>query len=307
MITELWSKAGNISLSGVRCDLGSRPSSSTISCRGSSMEGTYVVDGVRACEQPILNRCACCDLNLETRALACWTTVVAMLVRIQPPALDTKLNGRALVHHMARGWRFESFSVRHGVGRLVGPFSTRSLPGAYRCDHVSALGERAGVMTRCGAGSIPAGGAYASVAEQSKAVPDRRQTCRRDFGKKTDGLGANPPAGTILTIVNLIAMNGGMSSKIVSDFIALGKMLSEANDAAGDLWSWLPSHKVAEKHHGDYAMEFCPAIQDVMREAAMYLGHLKYVEQPLSAEEQEWFNRCPCGESHAGFSGVEES
>ena len=79
--------------------------------------------------------------------------------------------------------------------------------------------------------------------------------------------------------------------------IQLGQQLEAANTAAHDLWTWLPSHKIAQKHHGDYATEHCPNNSDVMKEAAMYLGHLKHPEVPL-IEEQEWFTSCPCGENH---------
>lgn len=58
--------------------------------------------------------------------------------------------------------------------------------------------------------------------------------------------------------------------------IALGKQMSEEQDAAYNLWTWLPSHQVTEKHHGDYVDTFCPSVKDVMVEAAMYLGHIKY-------------------------------
>jgi hypothetical protein len=73
---------------------------------------------------------------------------------------------------------------------------------------------------------------------------------------------------------------------------------------AHDLWSWLPSRAVAEKYHGDNALEHCPSNRDVMTEASMYLGHLKHPDAALTPEEQEWFTRCPCGD---GDSHVESS
>lgn len=82
------------------------------------------------------------------------------------------------------------------------------------------------------------------------------------------------------------------------EFIKLGQQLDAENNAAHDLWTWLPSHKIAQKHHGDYASEYCPSNADVMKEAAMYLGHLRRPEVPLTPEEQEWFWRCPCDEDH---------
>jgi len=101
--------------------------------------------------------------------------------------------------------------------------------------------------------------------------------------------------------------------KIAEELIRLGQQLAAERDAASDLWSWLPSRKVADKHHGDYSSEHCPSTRDVMIEAAMYIAHLedsdedhkvgclahqKDAAEPLDEEEQEWFQRCPCGEDH---------
>ena len=83
--------------------------------------------------------------------------------------------------------------------------------------------------------------------------------------------------------------------------IALGAQLSDEKSSAHDLWTWLPSYKVAEKNHGDYASEFSPSVRDIMVEAAMYISTLKDPpgkEQTL--DEKEWFTRCPCGQEHVG-------
>ncbi len=85
--------------------------------------------------------------------------------------------------------------------------------------------------------------------------------------------------------------------------IDLGHRLAEDREAAHDLWSWLPSHKVAERHHGDYAGEFQPAEADVMREAAIYLSMLRSDDQEAwrarnKGEVEEWFESCPCGDVH---------
>jgi len=80
--------------------------------------------------------------------------------------------------------------------------------------------------------------------------------------------------------------------------IQLGRQLEAETNAAHDLWTWLPSHEVAQKHHGDYASEHQPSNADVIKEAAMYLGHLKHPDVALTPEEKEWFTSCPCGESH---------
>lgn len=74
----------------------------------------------------------------------------------------------------------------------------------------------------------------------------------------------------------------------------LAAQFDEEEDAASDLWSWLPSHKAAEACHGDYAHEFRPSISAIMIEAAMYLAFLTGYDK---SEEQKsgWFE-CPCGE-----------
>jgi len=82
------------------------------------------------------------------------------------------------------------------------------------------------------------------------------------------------------------------------DLIHFARQLSEEDDAASDLWSWLPSHAVAQKHHGDYASEHRPSNKDVMTEAALYLARLTRPGEPLTAEEKDWFETCPCDESH---------
>lgn len=83
----------------------------------------------------------------------------------------------------------------------------------------------------------------------------------------------------------------------LSDFARLGEEIADAENAASDLWTWLPSHEVTTKHHGDYASEFRPSTADVMKEAAMYFAHLKRTEVPPTTKEREWFTRCACGNS----------
>jgi len=92
-------------------------------------------------------------------------------------------------------------------------------------------------------------------------------------------------------------------SKIKLDLIQLGEELAEENNAAADLWSWLPSHAIAEKHHGDHADNYRPSNRDVMVEASMYLAHLRRPHVPLTPEEQKWFTRCPCAEDHVPHGG----
>lgn len=78
------------------------------------------------------------------------------------------------------------------------------------------------------------------------------------------------------------------------DLMALARTLEHENDAAADLWSWLPSAKAARACHGDYAFEHRPANADVMREAAAYLAFLNGYDKEED-RKAGWFE-CPCGE-----------
>ena len=87
--------------------------------------------------------------------------------------------------------------------------------------------------------------------------------------------------------------------KLGQELIDFGRQLAAEGDAAHDLWTWLPSYKVAQKHHGDQASEHRPSNRDVMVEAAMYLASVNgSPDAPMTSEEREWFERCPCGEDH---------
>ena len=79
--------------------------------------------------------------------------------------------------------------------------------------------------------------------------------------------------------------------------ISLGNELSEQQNRAFELWTWLPSHKAAKDAHGDYADEFTPSVSDVITEAAFYLSHgmNPTEEQKVQAGD---FYRCPCGDLH---------
>lgn len=84
-----------------------------------------------------------------------------------------------------------------------------------------------------------------------------------------------------------------------NDLIQLGEQLAAENNAAAQLWTWLPSHAVAVQHHGDYAAAPCPNNHDVMLEAALFLANVRRPDTTPTAEETEWFTSCPCGETHA--------
>lgn len=63
--------------------------------------------------------------------------------------------------------------------------------------------------------------------------------------------------------------------QIKNMLIALGRQLEDENNAANDLWSWLPSHQVATELWGDYAIEQMPQSDEVMNEAACMLAALR--------------------------------
>jgi hypothetical protein len=86
--------------------------------------------------------------------------------------------------------------------------------------------------------------------------------------------------------------------KLAQELIRFGEQLAAENAAAHDLWTWLPSYKVAQKYHGDYASEHCPSNRDVMHEAALCLANASRCNTNMTPEEEEWFTRCPCGEDH---------
>jgi hypothetical protein len=83
-------------------------------------------------------------------------------------------------------------------------------------------------------------------------------------------------------------------SKLRDEIRRLGHEFEQESAAAFELWTWLPSHKAAEKSHGDYASEHTPSPANVMREAAIYMAELKG-HAPDEVEVEEWYG-CPCGE-----------
>ena len=78
--------------------------------------------------------------------------------------------------------------------------------------------------------------------------------------------------------------------------IRFAKELEEENNAAFDLWTWLPSYKEAKNHHGDYADEFQPPMAEILKEASIYISvKCSPSEEQLKTIE---FFKCPCGEDH---------
>jgi len=79
---------------------------------------------------------------------------------------------------------------------------------------------------------------------------------------------------------------------------ALSGFVEEMNKEVGTaamLWSCLPSHQAALKHHGpSEAWSYCPSNSEVMEEAYHLIRNRLHGE-PLAREEEGLF-KCPCGE-----------
>lgn len=82
-----------------------------------------------------------------------------------------------------------------------------------------------------------------------------------------------------------------------NDIIRFAKELEEVNNASFDLWTWLPSRKMAEKAHGDYADEYQPELPNLLKETTMVLSLLsnKQFEKLEEESYRSWFG-CPCEE-----------
>lgn len=80
--------------------------------------------------------------------------------------------------------------------------------------------------------------------------------------------------------------------------IRLGNQFEQEDNAAHDLWTWLPSYKAAQAGHGDYAVEQMPSVADILLEAATFISHGLKPSTEQIAEAGDIY-RCPCGEDHA--------
>ncbi len=94
----------------------------------------------------------------------------------------------------------------------------------------------------------------------------------------------------------------------IHDIIRLGTTLQETEDAAHDLWTHLPSYKIAVKYHDDYAMEFRPSADVVMREACEFIYALsqnaekeyhKLTDRMADSFLADTGGQCVCGEFHS--------
>ena len=79
--------------------------------------------------------------------------------------------------------------------------------------------------------------------------------------------------------------------------IALGRELESQQNEAFSLWTWLPSYKAATKAHGDYAGNHTPSVEDVLKEACMFIAHGLNPTTEQRSEAGDFY-KCPCGELH---------
>lgn len=52
----------------------------------------------------------------------------------------------------------------------------------------------------------------------------------------------------------------------------LGTVLTEQENKASDLWSWLPSYRAASRAHGDRASDFRPSVIGVVNYPGLKAG-----------------------------------
>lgn len=89
-------------------------------------------------------------------------------------------------------------------------------------------------------------------------------------------------------------MSSPTLNQLMAEMVHQDEMESEASQ---ELWTWLPSYKEAEKHHGDYASEFRPSVGDIMKEATFFISHnLNPTEEQI--KEAGEFYQCPCDREH---------
>lgn len=81
---------------------------------------------------------------------------------------------------------------------------------------------------------------------------------------------------------------------IKNEIIRLANELENEENAAFDLWTWLPSYKAARANHGDHSSQYRPNVSDILKEASMFISFL-YGYSKDKEQEAGWFE-CPCGE-----------
>lgn len=81
------------------------------------------------------------------------------------------------------------------------------------------------------------------------------------------------------------------------DIKRLAHQMEGEDNAAYNLWTWLPSHAAAQKAHGDHAGNYKPSVLEVMNEACEFISHRLH-PTPQEREEAGELYVCPCGDDH---------
>lgn len=76
------------------------------------------------------------------------------------------------------------------------------------------------------------------------------------------------------------------------DLMRFAHELEQNDNAAFDLWTWLPSHKKAEDCLGDYYIEVQPSQNEIMKEARRYIAHGCNPTQEQLDNDYQY--QCPC-------------
>lgn len=85
-----------------------------------------------------------------------------------------------------------------------------------------------------------------------------------------------------------------------ASLLEFARSLESESEAAADLWTWLPSYRVATAAHGEYATNYRPSTTEIVREATgvmtcLFGGHDNYP-----------FSTCPCDKCELAVSPNEE-
>lgn len=83
---------------------------------------------------------------------------------------------------------------------------------------------------------------------------------------------------------------GGAGMKLLHEMRDLLEYHGRIDGAAGDLWSWLPSHAQSKKRYGNGHYNRDAEVEEVLREATKVLSFLAGYgdENKLTKDEQEW-------------------
>lgn len=76
----------------------------------------------------------------------------------------------------------------------------------------------------------------------------------------------------------------------------LARIFDAEDEAAFNLWTYLPSHRRAQRCHGDYADAHRPTLTEILCEARLLIAFNCKVTTDML--EDELGTECPCGEDH---------